>query len=133
MKNKENLKVSLQRDLKYEIDMLNKSYNDILREFPLMLEVFLIHARLLNNFFYHKTSKYNDEVLAKDFIEKWNRKEPYKIKKINERINKYLAHLSIERVTRKYKDWSKEVIYLHKNLNKTHSNFLKKVPRKYLV
>ena len=69
MKNKENLKVSLQRDLKYEIDMLNKSYNDILREFPLMLEVFLIHARLLNNFFYHKTSKYNDEVLAKDVTE----------------------------------------------------------------
>ena len=34
MKNEKGLKISLQRDLKYEIEMLNKSYNNITKELP---------------------------------------------------------------------------------------------------
>ena len=101
MKNEKGLKISLQRDLKYEIEMLNKSYNNITKEFPFIFEAFLVHARVLCDFFYHKTSKFSDEVIAVNYIPKWRRKKSKKISEVQGRINKYVTHLSIERVTRK--------------------------------
>ena len=66
------------------------------------LEIFLLHARGLYEFFYNST-KYNDDARAYEFVsdpQKWEKERPAKTEYITnalEQINKELAHLTYKR------------------------------------
>jgi len=108
--------------IKYEWNMFRYCYNNISSEeadedrkkHDLLLEGLLLHARVLRDFFTKKPKK--DDVSAIHFFDDpavWeNIKDtlcPY-LWKHRERINKYLAHLTYDRL-RKDKMWNCGAIF----------------------
>jgi len=69
-------------------------------EVSALLESFLIHTRVLLDFFcYQKREK--DNILASDFVEEWRRRDRSECRYLCanlERLNKSLAHLAQRRV-----------------------------------
>ena len=85
------------------------------------LECFLLHARVLDDFFYKDTCNelHKDDVLAWQYFEsldEWNRIRPTSgsyLKKNRDRLNKSLAHLTYARIKyeRDGKGWDHEQIF----------------------
>ncbi|MFA5360133.1 MAG: hypothetical protein WC349_04220 [Patescibacteria group bacterium] len=143
IRSKKNLLKS-SRHIAYEIQMLHQAYvtystprinkNVLLRS--AFIEVFLLHCRILYDFFYRRKGKnpIDDDVIVEDFL---SNKEFINFKKHRslkgeidkyfplKRANKELAHLSYYRLakTPKTKQWQISKIY--KNMSKTISSFLK--------
>lgn len=91
----------------YEVQQLLVGVHVIRHSLPfwvnIKLEIFLLHARGLYEFFYNDLKKYEDDACAYEFIgnlEKWKKERPVKTKYITdalEQINKELAHLTYKR------------------------------------
>ena len=70
-----------------------------------LLEAFMIHLRILIEFFYTKKRAHQDTMLAGDFFsspEKWRQIRPLlsvSLKKAKERVNQEAAHLTYHRST----------------------------------
>jgi hypothetical protein len=137
--------------LKYEIDMFRslaeyfisgKVAKDIVAR--ALLESFLIHVRVLTDFFYPEhhykkvDRKKHDDIMAKNFFElpdKWSKIRPPKSDNLNEaetRANKLLAHLTYTRLTTTQEEsrWKPEKIT--DELGKVVDIFLQNVPREFL-
>jgi hypothetical protein len=137
--------------LKYEIDMFRslaeyfisgKVATDIVER--ALLESFLIHVRVLTDFFYpercHKKvdQKKHNDIMAKNFFElpdRWSKIRPPKSDSLNEaetRANKLLAHLTYTRLTTNQEEsrWKPEKIA--NELEKVLDIFLQNVPREFL-
>jgi hypothetical protein len=95
----------------YEDDMLNYSFNKTLeflkqrdqKNLQMALECFLLHARILLEFFYYKKNK-KSYVRAADFIEskQWEALLPKKSPRLNQlqkRIDNELTHLTDKRIS----------------------------------
>ena len=110
------------KKIKYEWDMLQYCYRRIsndqanadIPEQNLFLEVFLLHARVLKDFFIRDPSQ--DDVSVIHFFDDtagWqnikNTLCPYLIQH-QRRLNKYLAHLTYDRL-REDKVWEVEAIF----------------------
>ena len=104
-----------------------------------LFESFLIHLRGLLYFFYTESSRY-DDVIVEDFFpcskEKWLKvrlpKSDY-LQKVQEKINKEVAHLTYYRldVTTKEKLW-RFFPKIAEEINKVIDIFLKNVPKELL-
>ena len=91
----------------YEVQQLLVGVYVIRHPFPfwvnIKLEIFLLHARGLYEFFYNDPKKYEDDACAYEFVsdpEKWEKERPVKAEYITnalEQINKELAHLTYKR------------------------------------
>lgn len=97
-----------------------------------LLESFLLHARVLRDFFFKKREaaprtktcpkckeryeippSVNDDVLAEDFLPGWSETESDYLKSLNRPLNKLLAHLTVSReeyTTHRYL-WEPKLIY----------------------
>ena len=93
---------------------------------PTLMSDFLIHFRILHEFFYGKKDK--RVCKAKDYI-KWNKKESKRIKIWNRRIHEYLAHLSYSRLKR-WRPWPIQSL-LYPHYRKITIRFIKELPPKY--
>ncbi len=100
-----------------------------------LLVDFLVHVRILYEFFYETGKK--DTSYATDFIKNWKVKEPLEgIKKWKIQINNYLSHLTYTRVTQaegkhSYELYPVDVLYYHfRNLT---IEFLSNIPKEYAL
>ena len=101
-------------EFKYELDCFTASVDMILsgkyREHPLdsfLLEVCLLHFRVVWDFFY--MGKKNNNLTVRDFLrggipKKLRPKQPPRLVEIRERLGETLAHLSIRRATKEFKE-----------------------------
>jgi len=101
-----------------------------------LIESFGIHVRSLLDFFYAK-KKHKNDVLAEHFYStpnEWIKLRPEKsdkeLKKIKDRVNKEIAHLTYDRQKVKEKSWPFSQIL--KDLNKVIDIFIESVPRNLL-
>ena len=85
------------------------------------LESFLLHIRNLNNFFLSKKKNYSDDINAADFSDKIDG-ESIIDRDLNNRIDKFLSHLTYHEIIRKKPDWNEEEIT--KNLFSLYADFL---------
>jgi len=124
--------------IKYEWNMLqycykrmsNEQVNTDMYEQNLFLEAFLLHARVLKDFFIRDPSQ--DDVSAIHFFDdaaEWqniiNILCPY-LRQHQKRLNKYLAHLTYERI-REDKVW--EVIAIFNELEYAWQQFYALLPQ----
>jgi hypothetical protein len=92
--------------------------------YAVLMESFLIHARIINDFFYGYEMRLNgekklmkDDMIAEDIVEdqeQWQKVKPHSNKLSSElvqKINNQLTHLTYRRVKGKYGDWEYEDIY----------------------
>jgi len=101
-----------------------------------LIEIFLIHARVLYEFFFK--GEHDDNCIAEHFLEESGtyysqRADKEDLRKIIHIINKYLAHPSHTRVTGP-KDWRLDTIKITKQLIETLGLFMQLSPnekRKY--
>lgn len=102
-----------------------------------LLESFVIHVRLLTNFFYSSKQR-EDDVLAEDFFsspEVWRNSRPPEttvLQKARNRAGKEVAHLTYARqlLTQDEKQWAFKPI--HQDLLIVIREFLNKVPKEFL-
>ncbi|MCB9924398.1 MAG: hypothetical protein H6822_19625 [Planctomycetaceae bacterium] len=67
-------------------------------EFDALLESFLLHVRVLMDFFYgERSGDKADDVIAADFVAGWNASPSEYLVKLRRPLNKLLAHLTLER------------------------------------
>ncbi|HEA46573.1 MAG TPA: hypothetical protein ENH99_02215 [Candidatus Pacearchaeota archaeon] len=65
---------------------------------PTVMSDFLIHFRILHEFFYGNPRAHGGEnANVKHYIPSWNKREPKRIQIWNGRINEFLTHLSYSR------------------------------------
>ena len=90
---------ALAREIRYEVDALQYSYEATVPPAPppldcLLLEAFLVHWRNLWYFFLEPRKK--QDVIASDYIPRWNPKKPDS--DLRDRIHTTLAHISKSRI-----------------------------------
>lgn len=90
---------------------------------------FLVHTRILEDFFYGNPESKSD-AHAKHYVEDWDKQSPKDIEEWRERINIFLSHLSYARVTKEYKKYP--VDYLYNHFKGLTIEFLNKLPEKYI-
>jgi hypothetical protein len=106
-------KLAVAGDLMFEIDSLYVSTEIILshqfRQPPLdglLLEVCLVHFRVVWDFFYPPKKAFNTDVSVLDFIPKWDETapptQPARLKRIRDWVNVMVAHLTVHRVDPAY-------------------------------
>jgi len=110
-------------------NMLPYLQDDERRMRYLLLEDFLLHARVLCDFLF--TKPISDDVSAKDFFDnpnEWEKKEadlcPY-FAKNRKRVNKKLAHLTYSRLT-EANEW--DITSIYSELAKAWQQFLSALP-----
>lgn len=99
------------------------------REVFAQLESYLLHARVLRDFFF-RAPKYPDDVVASDFLPEWSTYCPSLGTYLNGqelRLNKALAHLSTERLKYDNKDKRWNVTAIHNELQPVIELFLTKL------
>ena len=89
----------LAREIRYEADALQYSYQATLHPAPspldcLLLEAFLVHWRNLWYFFLEP--RHRQDVIASDYISSWNPPKPHS--DLRDRIHVTLAHISTARI-----------------------------------
>ena len=102
------------------------------------LETCLLHARNLREFFYHDDKRYKTDARPSDFFRdknEWERVRPQEtnwIKKVKNRADKELAHLTYRRHsgTPPEKEWDCGVI--QRDFFKVIKVFLDHLPKKYI-
>ena len=103
-----------------------------------LLESFLIHGRILIDFFYPPKSSRPDDVLASDYFDDigdWGKIRPTRsegLDRVKKRADKELAHLTYVRldVTTETKGW--DFIEIANEIQRLMEIFLKKVPKSRL-
>ena len=92
---------------------------------------FLVHIRIFWEFFYGNPES-KDKAHAGHYLEDWkDKKSPSDIKEWKERINIFLSHLSYARITKTYKRYPIDFLYLH--FRELAIDFLKNLPKEYLT
>lgn len=106
------IKKEIEELLLYEIEMLRETYKEISLlkvsqfQFNLLIESFVLHARVLIDFFYSER-KYKDDVIAQDLLPStilWADFRPVlstTLKEAKKKADKQLAHLSLDRINLK--------------------------------
>jgi len=155
----ENKRKYLEEHFYYEIDTIRHLYKqlyDICKQYPderyseevfyrknIFLDSFLIHARLLLNFFYPKRNEsgqpidgWRNAVFAEDFIENYIPRFPEEVikgylKNITNRIGKDVAHLTINRSFRSEDEKPWEVDNIWSVLRTEIENFEIHISKEY--
>lgn len=131
----EELNRALQDHVSYEITALDAAYRLMLErgrahtaeESRLLLEAFLIHVRILVDFFYVDSTN-KDDMIAQDFLPSstdWASIRPafpVDLDELRTAINKLLAHLTYSRKRYAEEDWRWNVI-LRSHLLQTAKTF----------
>jgi hypothetical protein len=81
-----------------------------------LLESFLLHSRVLLDFFYYQNTREKDDLRAGDFLDHWgtrSRSECQYLHVSYQRLNKSLAHLTLKRIeyATTGKEWDIHAIY----------------------
>ncbi len=95
-----------------------------------LLESFLLHTRVLRDFFF-RMPKYDDDVVAKCFIPDWDRHCPEKgeyLEEREDRLNKALAHLTTKRLDYDSNEKNWKINKIHEELQPVIDLFVSKLP-----
>jgi len=112
-----------------QIDIWNKN---------MALETFLLHARNLREFFYRDSKQHETDARAYEFVKernKWEEARPEEtewIKKVRERVNTELAHLTYRRYAGTPPDKGWKHYEIQKDFLKVVKIFLDHLPKKYI-
>ncbi len=132
----------------YEVSMMKlslyiarKNFSDKIiqnNKMNIVLEIFLLHARNLLEFFYDKNDCKKDIAHVNHFLKsgiKWKKiqtKSNSWYKSLNKKINIYLSHMNYNRkIDIKEKEWN--LLELKKDFNNIIKVFLKNIDDKYLT
>ena len=94
-----------------------------------LLESFLLHTRVLHDFFYKERTQ--DDIVATEFVPEWKSECPPKGEYLSsrlERLNKALAHLSRKRLTYETDDKSWDIGLIKQEVDVVIRTFLDKLP-----
>jgi len=97
-----------------------------------LLESFVIHARVLIDFFYALNPQ-KDDVIAEDFLSSpdvWRNERPKlseRLSEAKERANKHLAHLTYQRVDVALNNREWPFVEISKDMRSVMKRFLEKV------
>jgi hypothetical protein len=99
-------------------------------EVSALLEGFLLHARVLLDFFYYKKARDKDNLRAGDFVDDWGERNRSECKYLDtnwERLNKSLAHLAQKRIqyNRTGEEW--DIAAVHSEIKDVARKFIAKV------
>jgi hypothetical protein len=100
-------------------------------EVSTLLEAFLLHARVLRDFFFYK-GKYKDNVLAGDFVDDWGTRDRSECdylgsEEVKDRMDKALAHLAKKRVEYKANGEKWDIAKINLEIQATVSEFRKRL------
>ncbi len=140
-------KEMLQIHFLYECEMLVVALEVVTSEFSkemlnrkkesVALEIFLLHARSLLEFFYYPPTK-PERPCAQHFLKEgivWKDIVPLKtanIKKLEKQVNEDMSHLSYSRIAKQDEDRRWDILSLFKDLFKIIKVFLSGVKEDYL-
>ncbi len=108
--------VARSRAFEYEIRALDdayfywRNYHDPADLNKLLLEIFLLHTRILLDFYDDERNNAFD-IKATNFIPEWKMRHGEKLRSHRVGLNKALAHLSIERLEGDHIKWPIHSIY----------------------
>lgn len=104
-------------------------------DYAMTMECFLIHARILNDFFYglemrlsNEKMLMQDDIIAEDIVggNVWQKPQVNRLpSQLTRKINNQLTHLTYNREPGKYGDWDFEDIY--KRMSELVELFFKEV------
>ena len=110
--------------IQYELGQFHYCYERMCHEWKeaeqglrnMLIEDFMLHARVLRGFFVDKPKNKDEDVSARDFFDDpapWKTKTaqlcPY-LKKHQERLNKRIAHLTYSRLNED-EGWKEHIVY----------------------